>query len=243
MIDIHAKAQQVYEQGFCILEAVYDAAAIQEATRLLDAYWESQNSPTMSDFGVGIHPLAEKVPDIIPFFGQQVVVDVMELVLRDKVHLVHAGARLSNADSAAAIGWHNHYAWDKEQLPRRDTISRVLAAVYVEGSNPAIGPLVVLPRRYNDPLTDPAGEFTQDWPDQMDVEAPPGSAVVFDTALWHTARRGNRPGIRHLFGAHYQGWSNPAPHPEDNVCDGPRIEPHKSTNAALRSLLNSPSTS
>jgi hypothetical protein len=150
---------------------------------------------------------------------------------------------MSIADSAAAIGWKNFYSWDKERIPQRDSIERILEGVYVEGSNAAIGPLVVLPRRYNDPLSEPAGEYTEEWPGQMDVEAPPGSAVIFDTALWHTARRGNQPGIRHLFGAHYQGWSNPTPHPEDNTCDGPLIEPHKRTNAALRSLLEPPAPS
>ncbi|HVF09446.1 MAG TPA: hypothetical protein VNA16_01510 [Abditibacteriaceae bacterium] len=240
MIDIHEKAQQVYEQGFCVLEAVYDVGEIREASTLLDGYWEQQGRPPMSDFGIGIHPLAAKVPEIMPYFGRQIVIDVMEAVVRDKVHLVHTGARLSNVDSAAAIGWHNHYSWDKNRLPRRDTIERILAGVYLEGSHPAIGPLVVLPRRYNDPLSEPAGEYTEDWPGQLEVAAPPGSVVVFDTALWHTAKRGASPRVRHLFGAHYQGWSNPAAHPEDNPCDGAQIEPYKRTNAVLRSLLESP---
>src|SRR5688572_21454294 len=159
MIDIHAKAQQVYKQGFCVLECIYDGRARNDAGRLLDGYWEQQGRPPMHDFGIGIHPLAQKVPDIMPLFGHPIVVATMELVLRDRVHLVHTGARLSNTDSAAAIGWHNHYSWDKEQLPRRTTIERILAGVYVEGSNESSGPLIVLPRRYNDPLSEPAGDF------------------------------------------------------------------------------------
>jgi len=240
MINIETKAQQVYEQGFCVLESVYNADEIAEAHRLLDGYWQEVGSPKLEGFGMGIHPLAEKVPEIIPLFGKQIVVDVMRTVLRDEVHLVHTGARLSNEDSAAAIGWHHHYGWDSTGITQRDTIERILGGVYPDGSNEEFGNLIVLPRAYNDPITQPSDDMVAEWPGQLVVEAPPGSVVIFDTALWHTARRGTKPGMRHLFGAHYQGWSTPTPHPEDNTCDVPLIEPHKRDNAALRSLLDAP---
>lgn len=242
MIDIEAKAKQVYEQGFCVLESVYDSDEIKETHRLLDGYWHQQGSPTMSGFGIGIHPLAEKVPAIMPFYGRQIIVDVMKAVLRDEVHLVHVGARLSNEDSESAIWWHNHYAWDSSKITQRDTIERILAGVYTNGSNEEAGNLIAVPRAYNDPINEPLGDSQADWPGQVKVEAPPGSVVIFDTALWHTARRGTEPGIRHLFGAHYQGWSNPTSHPEDNNCNGPEIKTYKRENAALRSLLDAPAT-
>jgi len=245
MIDIQAKAQQVYDEGFCVLPGVYSDAEVEESHRLLNEHWAQVGSPKLEGFGMGIHPLAEKVPEMMPLFGKQIVVDVMALVLRDEVHLVHTGARVSNEDSAAAIGWHNHYSWDDENwipasIPGRAKIERILAGVYPQGSNAESGNLVVLPRKFNDPLTQPSEDMTADWDGQILVEAPRGSAVIFDTALWHTARRGTQPGMRHLFGAHYQGWSDARPHVEDNPCDGPQVQVYKQENAALRGLLDGP---
>ena len=249
MIDVEKKAQEVYDNGFCILEAIYTPLEIAEMRDLMDTYWEEQGSPPMENWGFGIAPLAQKVPELIQYFSHPDVVAVLKAVLRDEVHLVHAGARMSGAESAPAIGWHHHYAWegydewDKNAIPTRPKIERVLGALYVDGSNAQSGPLVALPRGFQTPFQSPLGEMTDNWPGELKVEAPPGSMVVFDTTLWHTAHRGNTPGTRHLFGAHFQGWSDPRPHPEDNLCDGPQIEPFKEDNPILRGLLEPPAAS
>jgi hypothetical protein len=239
MVDIEAKAREVYEQGFCVLPALWSEDELIEIRHSLDAYWESQGSPELAGFGMGIHPLLEKVPAVTPYFVKQEIVDIIGLVLQDDVRLTHTGARLSDESSATNIGWHNHYSWDAATIPHRDKIERVLGGVYVDGSTAATGPLIALPRRYNDPLSEP-GDSCGDWPGQVVVEAPPGSGVIFDTALWHTAARGNAPGRRRLFGAHYQGWSDPRPHPEDNIVGSPELERYKREIPLLSRLLDGP---
>jgi len=240
MIDIQAKAEQVYEQGFCVLEAVYSEAEVRAVNQKLDDYWEQMGSPPMLGNGIFIHPLATNVPELMPFYDKQIAIETMKLVLRDDVRLAHTGSRMSNEESAENIGWHVHYSWDAQNLPRRDHIDRILAGCYADGSSPEVGPLIVLPRKFNDPLQEPLGDVMADWPGQVEVEAPPGSVIIFDTPLWHTAKRGTRPGLRHGFGAHYQGWNNPASHPEDNACEGPGTEEYKKQNPGLRSLLERP---
>ena len=102
-----------------------------------------------------------------------------------------------------------------------------------------IGPLIVLPRGLNDPI-DPKGDVAKKWEGQIEVVVPPGSAVIFDTALWHCSKRGSSSELRHLWGGHYQGWSNPTPHPEDNTAENPTVAAFKAKLPVLRGLLEGP---
>ena len=154
--------------------------------------------------------------------------------------MTHAGARISDERSDAAIGWHEHYSWDKSAIPTRTRCERVLGGIYVDGSTAAAGNLIALPRRFNDPLGAAPGAPQAPWPNEVIVEAPPGSWSIFDTALWHTARRGSQPGKRRLFGCHFQAWSNPRPHPEDNDVNPPAIAGYKKTSPLLHGLLDGP---
>lgn len=240
MIDTEAKAREVYEYGYCILPSLFSERDLEKMRSIMDAYWESLGSPPLPGFGIGIHPLLEKVPDITPYFVRQEFVDVIGAVLRDKVRLVHTGARISDETSAANIGWHNHYSWDPSGIPGRTKIERVLGGVYIDGSTPASGCLLALPRAYNDPLSEPPAASQDDWPGQVAVDAPPGAGLVFDTALWHSAVRGNAVGRRRLIGAHYQGWSDPRPHPEDNIAGGPDLERYKAELPLLHGMLEPP---
>ncbi len=144
---------------------------------------------------------------------------------------------MSSEVSEPTINWHDHYSWDPKGVAGRERIERVLFGCYVNGSTPGSGPLVVYPRRFDEPAVRPHVNDFGDWPGQVVVEAPPGSAVIFDTALWHTARRGSEPGFRYLWGAHVQGWHSPKPHPEDNEVNGPKVQPYLERSPALRKFI------
>ncbi len=206
--------------------------------RLLDKHWESMGKPPMTGFGVGIHPLLPVLPDLAPFFAYEPAIQTMAQLFNDTPRLVHAGARLSDLSSSSAIGWHHHYNnWDASLIPARTYCERVLYAVYVDGSNDDAGPLVVLPRKYNEPLQTPPGPINEDWPGQIIVNLPPGSGIIFDTALWHTAKRGSADSIRHLFGTHFQAWSDPRSHREDNLIDTPAVDAVCNANPLLKSII------
>jgi ectoine hydroxylase-related dioxygenase (phytanoyl-CoA dioxygenase family) len=242
MSEVSAYARQVEEQGFCVLEGAFDASQTQKMRELMDAYWAEQGSPPMADWGFGINPVALHTPELMAFFALPELHEILRSVLDDEVRLVHAGARMSNAQSSAAIGWHHHYGWDVAALPGRAKIERLLAAIYVEGSNVEYGPLVVLPRSVNDAMDKTPEGRADDLPAQIKVQAPPGSVVIFDTALWHNAHRGTQPHTRHLLGAHFQGWSDDRAHAEDNLCDVPAMEPLKQHDLILRGLLEKPAS-
>jgi hypothetical protein len=233
------RVEEFYGCGFCVLESVYDKQERQDMCEVLDACWVANGRPVMQGFGFAIHPLLIKAPGMAPFFAKQVVIDTMAEIFGDEVRLAHAGARVSDEKCAERISWHNHYSWESESLTSRQRVERVLGNIYPDGTSEA-GNLVVLPRRLHDPI-EPAGGVDDAWPGQVVVEAPPGSVVIFDTALWHSAHRGTRPGLRHLFGGHYQAWNCERPHPEDNPTNVREIERYKSRFPALKKLVEKPS--
>ncbi len=209
------RARALLEQGFCILESVHDAAATEHQERLLQAEWVRRGQPVLSGFGLGIHPLSQHVPDILPYFDCPEVNAVLEAAFQDRARLRHTGARIADEASAANIGWHHHYGWDADRLAGRNMIERVVVNFYVKGVSPALGSLWALPRPVHAALDAPPGDGDQPWPGQVEVSVPPGSAVILDTALYHTATRGQTPGMRYHWGGHYQAWSNRRPHGED----------------------------
>ncbi|MBT3601659.1 MAG: hypothetical protein HOE48_07445 [Candidatus Latescibacteria bacterium] len=70
------------------------------------------------------------------------------------------------------------------------------------------------------------------------LEFPPGSAVIFDVALWHAARQPTKPGVRYLWGGHYQGMHNLTSHREDNWYAGTEIEKFRSEIPAFAALTS-----
>ena len=239
MLDLKSKAGQVSEQGYCVVESVYDE---QECTQIRAIFKElchkkggfSNEQPT-----IGFHPLLEWGPEMAPFYAKPILVDLMAEIFNDNVRLAHSGAAVFNNALASPVltGWHNHYAWEiPETGLQRYHPERVLCGVYVDGTMPDVGPLIVFPRKLN-ALIHNAGEANAEWKGQETVSIPPGSAVIFDTAVWHCSRRGNSGGLRHIWGGHYQGWNNPTPHPEDNTADNSTVAAYKNQSPLLKKLL------
>jgi hypothetical protein len=231
------QARQVYDQGFCIFPGIYDAAECRRMNDIMDQHWRQNGSPVMTDFGYNIHPMMPQTPEIAPFLDRPEALDTLGEIFREEPRLMHLGARMSGRSSAERITWHHHYAWDTERIPTRDRIERVLWGIYVDGTNDEAGPLVALPRKYNDPIGEPLGEAPLAWPGEQEVIAPPGSLVIFDTALWHAARRGSSEKIRHLWGCHWQGWSETRSHPEDNAVDVPEVAAYTDASPRLKSVI------
>ena len=228
------------ERGFTFLPSLYDAAECAAMRRILDDYWMSQGSPSLAGgaFGFTIHPMMTRVPDMAPFLDRAEPIDVVAGALCDDVRLVHLGARISGPQSVMRLPWHNHYSWDTENLAKRDRIERLLIGIYVDGTQEESGPFIALPRAFNEELGAPRDAMDEAWPGEERVEMPPGSVAIFDTALWHAAARGTSGNARRLWGAHFQGWSDARPHPEDNAVNAPEIAAHKRAHPRLKRLID-----
>ena len=242
MIDLKSKACEVKERGYCLIESVYDEEECDQIRTIFKGLCDNRGGFSEEQASIGFHPLLELGPEMAPFYVKSILIDAMEEVLQDNVRLAHTGAAVfSNAPTQPILTtWHDHYAWE---IPsgglQRENPERILCGIYIDGSDRGIGPLIVLPRQLNDP-TDAKGDGDAAWEGEEEVMMSPGDSVIFDTALWHCSRRGTSRGPRHIWGGHYQGWSNPTPHPEDNTADNPTVNEHRANLPLLRAMLDGP---
>ena len=243
MFDLKSKGCDVIEHGYCILESVYNDREQEQIRAIFKGLCDKKGRFFVRATNHRLPPASRVgARRMAPFFAKSVVVDTMAEAFQDDVRLAHSGAAVFNN---ALVGetlthWHAHYAWDIPPTGlRRDNPERVLCNIYVDGSGPEIGPLIVLPRKLNDSV-EAEGDVKEKWEGQVEVVIPPGSAVIFDTAVWHCSKRGSSSKLRHLWGGHYQGWSNPTPHPEDNTADNATVAAYKGELPVLRGLLDGP---
>ena len=242
MFDLKSKAREVSKLGYCVLESVYDDRECEQMRGIFKQLCADKNGFSSEQPTISFHPLLEWGPTMAPFFARAIVVDAMAEVFQDDVRLAHSGAAVFNN---ALVGetltnWHVHYAWEVPPTGlQRENPERVLCNIYVDGSDPHIGPLIVLPRRLNDSV-DSKGDVQEEWEGQVEIVVPPGSAVIFDTAVWHCSKRGSSSELRHLWGGHYQGWSNSTPHPEDNTAENSTVAAFKAELPVLQGLLERP---
>ena len=242
MINLKSKAREVAERGYCLIESVCDEKECDQIRTIFKGLCDKRGGFTAEQSTIGFHPLLELGPEMAPFFVKSILVDAMEEVLQDDVRLAHTGAAVfGNAPTQPILtSWHVHYAWEIPPTGlQRENPERILCGIYVDGSDREIGPLIVLPRRLNDSV-DAKGDGEAVWEGEEEVVMSPGSAVIFDTAVWHCSRRGTGGTRRHIWGGHYQGWSNPTPHPEDNTADNPIVNEHRDKLPLLRAMLDGP---
>ena len=242
MLDLQSKAEEVSEQGYCVIESVYSELECEQIRTIFKELCHQKGGFSNKQPTISFHPLLEWAPEMAPFYAKPILVNLMAKVFDDEVRLAHSGAAIFNNGLVSPIlsGWHNHYSWKvpKTGLQRRNP-ERVLCNIYVDGTMPDVGPLIVLPRSLNDSI-DSQGEANAEWTKEKTVSIPPGSAVVFDTTVWHCSRRGHSDGLRHLWGGHYQGWKNPTPHPEDNKAENSTVGAYKNQFPLLKKLLENP---
>ncbi len=238
-----AKASLISEQGYCVVESVYDEKECELIRTIFKDLCRKKGGFSRQQPTISFHPLLEWAPEMAPFYAKPTLVELMAEVLNDKVRLVHSGAAVFNNNLVSPIlsDWHNHYFWPIPEtgLDRR-VPERILCNIYVDGTTPDVGPLIVLPRKLNDSIICGQGENDTEWKRQKVVSIPPGSAVIFDTAVHHCSRRGNSDGLRHLWGGHYQGWNNPTPHSEDNTAENSTIVEYQNQLPLLKKMLENP---
>lgn len=215
--DLAQALHSLRDQGFVLLPGLFDAQDCARQRAQLDHVYLTAGAPPVRDFGFAIHPLLAHAPGLLADLAHPQLVATVTALLGGPPRLAHTGARIASEQSMPRLGWHHHYGWPVDEIPRRPTCTRLVLNIYVDGTDAAHGPLVVLPRRWQDPLGEvAAADEYRDLPGQRLVHVPPGTAVLLDTALWHAAIRGTAPGPRRHWGAHLHRHDDLRPHPEDN---------------------------
>lgn len=237
----------IHERGYVVLEAEYSERELVEIRSLMRDAWLRAGGPRAGGaFGFVMHPLLASAPEMARFFSRPRVLSLLAELFGEQPRLVHNGGLWSDS-SRHFTPWHYHRSsqdealvWDLGRSERPERITRVLANVYVDGSTPELGELLVSPRGVGDTLAPPELGRDHEWKRQEVVRCPPGSVVIFDQSLFHAARPARTDAPRRIFGGHYQGWSEPQPHREDNAGDLPEIAAALAADPALRALVRRP---
>lgn len=226
--------RSILENGYYVIENALSPDQCSYTVQLLDEMierGESDGNGEEGGFGYHISPLCPRHTHFCDILCDPIVLGVAAGVLEDEPILKVNGTRVSQTGlHTARLGWHIHrYTAEENTISSSNTERgarprRLVCTWYMEGCNAASGPLVVLPRRFDDPLAPPLGDTGIAWPGEVHVSCPPGSAVLFTTDLWHAAITGTSREFRHLIGVHFQGKHNPRPHQEDEAFEGPAIE-------------------
>jgi hypothetical protein len=240
-------AESLLERGFAVVPSLMDESERSLACRVHDEIVAGGRASNNGVFGYGIHPLSAIDPRLCHIFTHPLATAICAHVFGDRVVLKHTGSRVSDAEQrrlGQRIPWHNHQFTPelRDIAPgdarRGERPRRLLYGWYLDGSTVEAGALVVLPRRWDDPLAPPSSDRQAPWPGEVHVEAPPGSLILFTIDLWHSATTGTTGGRRRLTGAHVQAAGCTDAHPEDHRFEGEGVDEARRRHPAFAQLTS-----
>jgi hypothetical protein len=214
--DPPARLHELRERGWCAFEALFSPSESARMERMLLDFVDGLAPERLAGFGATIFALAARAPKMRSFYRELPIVPFLEDALEGPIALRRTGARVSGRTSHERIIWHHHHGWSAETLTTRARFERLLFICYLQGTDRAHGPLVVRPRAFTDPLEEVQGDPFAPLPGEVHLEYPPGTVVVMDAPVLHSALRGTGDALRTIWGAHCQPRDLLRPHPEDD---------------------------
>jgi hypothetical protein len=214
--DRAAKMRALRDDGWCAFEEAFDRAERLRFEALLRDFVDGLDPTRLQGFGATIFALAAREPRMREFYEQVPVLRFLEAALESPFGFKRTGARISGRASHERIVWHHHHGWGAAEIRQRKRFERLLFICYLEGTDREYGALVVKPRAFSDPFEDaPASRFDP-LPDEVALVYPPGTVVVMDGPVLHSALRGTGGELRMICGAHVQSKDVARAHPEDD---------------------------
>ena len=179
-------AQQFYEQGYLVVDELFDPALMDRLHALImEHYGEFPEYFHDQEF------LSKSATEVIPWFPQQEGVDAFDIVEND--------ARLSDLTQAIlGDGWQSLYcmtmfsrqgtkgqAWHQDCAPENPAVFNMNRLVYAEDITPEIGgQTVVVPASHRrSELT--VGPVDEDFDDQVVLTPRKGTLVLLHGHTWH----------------------------------------------------------
>lgn len=137
---------ELEQRGYTSLPAFFNADECTLMRRLLDQLHHDAGSPPLAGWGFSIHPLFIRAPELRQLLRRLALAQIFSETLGGSTRCLHSGSRLSDGTSTSNIGYRHHYGWPTRDLSKRNRLERLLLGVYVDGTEPEQGALVVFPR-------------------------------------------------------------------------------------------------
>jgi hypothetical protein len=211
------KLRELAELGWCAFDEAFDRRESRALECMLQSFVDGLAIERLAGFGATIFALAAREPRMREFYRQVPVLPFIARALEAPIAFRRTGARISGRTSHERIVWHHHHGWGAEGLARRTRFERLLFICYLEGTDREHGPLVVRPRAFSDPFEEAPLERFDALAGEVHLEYAPGTIVVMDAPVLHSALRGTGDELRIIWGAHVQSREVPDEHPEDDA--------------------------
>ena len=104
-------AHEVCEQGYSVLDAVFDADECQQMRELMDRPCEEAGGFSQERPSMGFHPLLHWAPDLAPFYAHPAISDIGGEMLQDDARLALPGSLIVDTQYVGPniTGWHHHH--------------------------------------------------------------------------------------------------------------------------------------
>ena len=214
--DEQSQLRALREGGWCAFEEALSPREVRRTESLLQGFIDGLDPARLSGFGATIYALAAREPRMNPFYRDLSILPFMQRALGDAITLRRTGARISGQASQERILWHHHHGWTGDELAQRTGFERLLFICYLEGTRSSHGALVIRPRGFTDPFEEAPERLFDPLPGEVQLDDPPGTVVVMDAPVLHSALRGKGDELRMICGAHVQARSLERAHPEDD---------------------------
>ena len=192
--DLAPKLTSLQDRGWCVFEEAFDRTESQRMLKVLHGYIDGLDPARLAGFGATIFALAARDPEMASIFRRASMVPFIERAMDGPLVFRRTGARISGRTSHDRIIWHHHHGWAEQDLAQRKAFERVHFICYLNGTDRAAGPLIVKPRAFSDPFAAAPERPFEALPDEESLEFPPGSVVVMDAPILHSAWLGGQPG-------------------------------------------------
>lgn len=183
---------------------------------VLHGFIDGLDPARLAGFGATIFALAARDPEMASMFRRASVLPFVESAMNGPFQFRRTGARISGRTSHDRIVWHHHHGWPSQDLAQRTAFERLHFICYLNGTDRAHGPLIVKPRGFSDRFEEAPERRFDALPGEEALEVAPGSIVVMDAPILHSAWRGTGEELRTIWGAHVQSSRVARPHPEDD---------------------------
>lgn len=179
-------AQQFWEQGYLVLEELFDNALMDQYQALiLEHFGESPDFAHNQEF------LTKAATEVVPWFPQQEGLNAFDAIEHDERLRALTQAILGD-------GWYTLYcmtmfskrgtrgqAWHQDCAPENPAVFNVNRLVYTEDITPEIGgQTIVVPRSHRRGIL-PVGPVDEDLPGQVVLSPRKGTLVLVHGHTWH----------------------------------------------------------
>lgn len=239
-------ARAVRDRGYAVLPGLFPEEAISRLDRAVTELVRQASPPVMvapegayvpvrgraagvHHVGFGLFRLLDDRPELAGAIFQPALTSVLRALLGDDMELELVAAIVSD-ETRPFLRWHSHIGGnesgfdpERDGWPRFSEVQRVNTLVYLNDIDDETGPLLVHPRRVDEP-TAPPGDVLAEWRGQVAVRVPRGSVVILDQATWHAARPKRSPGLRMFVSCCFRAAGVPGPKGTRAVADPTQTE-------------------